>query len=85
MVLEVLNLEEKTTASLFATTNNPDVSLSLSPVGEFGWDGAANSFSLIDTKNRVAVMFGAHVRGYEYGYNCIHPTLRNIVYECLEV
>ena len=64
---------------------NPDVSLSLAPVGEFGWDGAANSFSLIDTKNRVAVMFGTHVRGYEYGYNCSHPTLRNIVYECLEL
>ena len=65
--------------------NNPDVSFSLSPIGEFGWDSAANAFSLVDTKNRVAVMLAAHVRGYEYGYHCVHPTLRNIIYECLEL
>lgn len=62
---------------------NPDVSLSRSPVGEFGWDSAANAFSLIDTKNRVAILFAAHVLRYEYGYHAVHPTLRNIVYECL--
>lgn len=65
--------------------HNPDVSFSLSPVGEFGWDSAANAFSLIDTKNRVAVFFGAHVRNYEYGYHYVHPKLRNIIYECLEL
>ena len=65
--------------------HNPDVSFSLAPVGEFGWDSAANAFSLIDTKNRVAVLFAAHVRGYEYGYHSVHPKLRNVIYECLEL
>lgn len=64
---------------------DPSVSFSLSPVGEFGWDSAANAFSLIDTKNRVALFFGAHVRSYTYGYHYVHPMLRNIVYECLEL
>ncbi len=64
---------------------NPDISFSLAPVGEFGWDSAANAFSLIDTKNRIAVLFAAHVMGYEYGYHSVHPMLRNIVYECLEL
>ena len=64
---------------------NPEISFSLSPVGEFGWDSAANAFSLIDTKNRVAVLFGAHVRRYDYGYHYVHPKLRNIIYECLEL
>ena len=63
---------------------DPDVSFSLSPVGEFGWDSAANAFSLIDTKNRVALFFGAHVRAYDYGYHYVHPKLRNLLYECLE-
>ena len=64
---------------------DPVASLSLAPVGEFGWDSAANAFSLIDTKNRVAVLFGSHVRAYEYGYHAVHPMLRNLIYECLEL
>ena len=63
---------------------DPDISFSLSPVGEFGWDSAANAFALIDTKNRVALFFGAHVRSYTYGYHYVHPKMRNLLYECLE-
>ena len=58
----------------------PDVSLSLSPVGEFGWDGAAGAFSLIDTDNRLAIFFATHVRGARYVYAVVHPTIRNYVY-----
>ena len=61
----------------------PVSSLSLSPVGEFGWDGAANAFVMIDPENRVALYYGCHIHGYRYGYNVIHPTLRNLVYEGL--
>ncbi|MBE6547163.1 MAG: beta-lactamase family protein [Ruminococcaceae bacterium] len=62
---------------------DPIVSLSLSPVGEFGWDGAANSFNMIDPENRIALYYGAHVLGSVYGYNILHPAIRNLVYEGL--
>ena len=62
---------------------NPVTSLSLSPVGEFGWDGAAGAFVMIDPENRVALYFGIHIHGYRYGYHVIHPTLRDLVYEGL--
>ena len=63
---------------------NPVVSCSKAPVGEFGWDGAANGFSMIDPVNHVALYFGANTFGNVYGYNFIHPHLRNMVYEALE-
>ena len=60
---------------------NPTLSCSLAPVGEFGWDGAAAAFSMIDAKNRVALYFGTHLFGCSYGYHMVHPTIRNLVYE----
>ena len=63
---------------------DPVISFSRSPVGEFGWDSAANAFSLIDPENRIALIFGAHVRGYHYGAYQVHPMIRNLVYECLQ-
>ncbi len=62
---------------------DPIVSESLSPVGEFGWDGAAESFLMIDTTNKVAMFFGKQVRGCAYGHHKIDPTVRNLVYEGL--
>lgn len=63
---------------------NPARSLSLSPVGEFGWDGAANAFVVIDPENRIALFFGAHLHSCTYGYNVIHPILRNLAYDALK-
>lgn len=63
---------------------NPAVSFSRSAIGEFGWDGAAGAFSMIDRKNRVALYFAMQVRGNTYVYNDLHPYLRNLVYEGLE-
>lgn len=60
---------------------NPDVSFSLSPVGEFGWDGAAGAFSMIDTDNRLAIFFATHVRSARYIYAVVHPAIRNHVYK----
>lgn len=64
---------------------DPVVSCSKAAVGEFGWDGAANGFAMIDPKKRVALYFGANVFNGIYGYNFIHPYLRNLVYEALEI
>lgn len=64
---------------------NPKVSLSHSAVGEFGWDGAGGAFAMIDTKNRVAIYFSANLFGFAYGYNVLHPAIKNMVYEALDL
>lgn len=53
----------------------------LSPLGEFGWGGAAGAYVLIDPDNRVAAFYGQHMRNNLEPY--VHPRLRNIVYGCL--
>ena len=63
---------------------DPTASFSKSSKGEFGWDGAANSFCLIDPEKRISVMLGMNIRRYTYGYHVLHPRLRDVVYECLE-
>ena len=62
---------------------NSSMSDSLSPVGEFGWDGAAAAFVMIDTANRIALYLGTHVHSCTYMYYKIHPTVRNLLYEGL--
>lgn len=61
----------------------PLLSLSRSPAGEFGWDGAAGAFAMIDTENRVAIYYATHVKNYGYLPLVVHPHLRNLVYEGL--
>ena len=63
---------------------DPVVSESRSSVGEFGWDGAAGAFALVDPKKQIAFYFAMHVMGCQYVYHLVHPTLRNLVYECIE-
>ncbi|MBE6577006.1 MAG: beta-lactamase family protein [Ruminococcaceae bacterium] len=65
------------------THMRPELSFSLSPVGEMGWDGAAAAFVMIDTDNRIAMYFGTHIKGCGYAYGKIHPELRNCLYEGL--
>jgi len=56
---------------------------SRSPLGEFGWDGAAGAYALIDTDNHLAIFYAQHVRGCGYAYEKIHPTIRDLTYEML--
>ena len=63
---------------------NPVVSLSRSAVGEFGWDGAAGAFGLVDPEKQVALYYAMHAKGCQYAYHVIHPTLRNLAYEAIE-
>ncbi len=60
---------------------NPLASLSKSPAGEFGWDGAACSYAMIDTTNKLSVFYTTHVRGSNYLYERAHPYIRNLIYE----
>lgn len=61
----------------------PHLSFAKSPIGEFGWDGAAASFALVDPTNRISLFFATEVLGCHYAYNAIHPLLRDLAYEGL--
>ena len=61
-----------------------DAAESASPKGEFGWDGAANAYTLIDPENRLSAFVGMHIRGFGYGYGTIHPAIRDLIYEGLK-
>lgn len=63
---------------------NPVVSRSRSAVGEFGWDGAAGAYGLVDPEKQVAMYYAMHVRNCRFGSHIVHPTLRNLAYECIE-
>ena len=53
-------------------------------LGEFGWDGAAGSYALIDPDRHLSAFFAMHVRNFGYVYDVIHPTLRGLIYEGLQ-
>ena len=55
---------------------------SLSPVGEFGWGGAAGAYVLIDPEREMSLYFAEHMRNSFEPF--IHPRIRNILYSCLE-
>ena len=59
---------------------NKEEGQSLSPLGEFGWDGAAASYGMVDTENNISLVFTTHVLGFGRCYSEIHPQLRNRVY-----
>lgn len=52
-------------------------------LGEFGWDGAAGAWVMIDPSRRLSAFFGMHVLNYGYNYDVIHPTLRGLICEGL--
>lgn len=64
---------------------NPYVSHSKSAVGEFGWSSATACYSMIDTTNRVAIYYGMHMKNCAYAHHILHPTIRNLVYDGLEL
>lgn len=64
---------------------NSTVSLARSPVGEFGWDGAANAYVMVDLINHVAIYFGTEIMNCSYGYRMVHTAIRDLVYEGLDL
>ena len=54
-----------------------------SSLGEFGWNGAAGSYMLIDPAYGLSLMFTTHVLAYPYGISCTHPVIRDLTYDCL--
>ena len=57
----------------------PAMGGNLSPVGEFGWDGARGSYFSCDPKNKIAFFYAEHMGGL---HPVILPRLRNLVYSC---
>ena len=54
-----------------------------SSIGEFGWDGAAGAYVLIDPKYNLSIFFAMHVRPWPSLIGCGHAPLRDLTYEIL--
>ena len=54
---------------------------SLSPLGEFGWDGAAGAFAMVDVDNKLSLTYFQHVIGWKLR---IQSEMRNALYACLD-
>jgi CubicO group peptidase (beta-lactamase class C family) len=60
-----------------------DSMLGRSPIGEFGWDGAAGGYALVDPFNHVSIFYVEHVLNFFEVYGVIHPRVRDLVYKGL--
>lgn len=60
---------------------DPKRSETLSPVGEFGWDGAGGAFSMVDTTNKISLTYFQNVLGYMPDQTAI----RNALYKDLKL
>lgn len=56
----------------------------LSPIGEFGWDGAAGAYCLVDPENHLSAFYVQHVLNMGPVFEEIHPRLRDLIYQGLE-
>ncbi len=60
---------------------NPKVSGSLSPIGEFGWDGAAGGFAMADPHSKISFTFFQHAHAWDLNNR---NGLRNALYKSLK-
>ena len=61
-----------------------DAGSSRSPVGEFGWDGAAGAWVMMDPYRHIAAFYVQHVLNMNRAYYEFHPAMRDLIYECLD-
>ena len=59
------------------------IALTDNVTGEFGWDGAAGSYVLIDPAYGLAIFFAMHVRGWPTLIGCGHAPIRDLTYQVL--
>lgn len=52
-------------------------------VGEFGWDGAAGCYMLVDPSSKLSITFAMHVRAWPYVLPEGHEKLRDLIYDAL--
>ena len=53
--------------------------------GEYGWDGAASSFLLVDPKNKISVVMGMHLRGWPTIFRNKHLAITEQIYRDLKL
>ena len=53
----------------------------LSPIGEFGWDGAAGAYCLVEPGSSVSAFFVQHVLNMGPVFEEIHPKLRDLIFQ----
>ncbi len=56
-----------------------------SSIGEFGWDGAAGSYIMIDPKENLSIFFSMHVRNWPALIGCGHAPIRDLTYDVLGI
>ena len=53
------------------------------PKGEFGWDGAAGTYLMVDPENKISVVIGMHVRSWPEVFKGEHLKLVECAYKDL--
>ena len=56
-----------------------DPSVSKSPIGEFGWDGAAGAWVMMDPDHHLSAFYAQHVLNDNRAFYDHHPTLRDLI------
>ena len=62
------------------TMMSPSIAGSLTPVGEFGWDGAKLCYFISDPVNDISVFHAEHMGKF---HELVIPRLRNVIYSCM--
>ncbi len=65
------------------TLVDKDAANAKSPLGEFGWDGAAGSYVMIDPENHITVVYVEHIMNHGDIYSTGHFKIRDLTYECM--
>lgn len=56
-----------------------------SPIGEFGWDGAAGAYVMMDPVNHLSITFAMHVLNWPGCIGPDHAILRDMIYDIIEL
>ena len=54
-----------------------------SSLGEFGWNGAAGSYILMDPATQVGIVYAMHVRNWPAMFHGTHDPVRDLTYKAL--
>ena len=61
-----------------------DAASSRSPLGEFGWDGAAGAWLMADPDHHLAAFYAQHVMCCGRAFDEFHPAIRDLIYEGMD-
>lgn len=62
---------------------DPEASHSKSSLREFGWDGAAGAYILMDPEHKLSIFYAEHVLLHGPSYEVIHPIIRDAAYDIM--